>query len=125
MKSPHPVTQLTGNNRPSLRQAHRLETPARSPWLTSTATSQAKTPQEVGPTAAEAETHQEAGTHQEAEVGTIGETKTHQEARTTAAEAARTQQLSQRVSLELRRKMRLEISRTQPSLEIPQELTRH
>jgi hypothetical protein len=61
------------------------------------------------------------------EVGTIYETKTPQETRTPAAEAARTQQLRQKVSLELWRKrkrkmwrkmwrkMRLEMSRKQPN----------
>ena len=91
-------------------------------------------------TTAEAETHQEAGKprqhvpppHQEAktlqQVGTIAEkVEMPQEARTTA-EAAGTQQVSPKMSLELRRKkkrnVRLEINRTSTH-KIPQNLTRH
>jgi hypothetical protein len=77
-------------------------------------------------TTVEGEAPQEAGTLGETkmpqEAGTLGETKmlqeaeTLQEARTTAAEAARTQQVSRRMSLELRRKMRrLQIRRQQQS----------
>src|SRR5215204_1266795 len=117
----------------------RMETPTLSPWLINTAPEEetlqevgtpqeAQTPQQSGTpqeeetlqqsgTIGEKKMPQEAGTPQEEETlqqsGTIGEKKTPQEAGTTA-EAARTQQVSRKVSLEVGLEVMLEMSRKQP-----------